>query len=282
MRGTKYLTIGVVAATAATLSAAAVVGAGPAGAVGKVPVVTVHVGNKIVLSSGDRLHAGRITFRGVTRSGGHGLQIIRLHRGYTPQQANADVAKAFQGDLAAIRRVDTRMTWRGGAEVRPDKPGVFTVTLHAGTFYFVDQNGPGFAKVTVVGDVPQRANVAHQGSVTAFTYGFETSPKPDSIPASGTMRFFNHADQPHFLEIQRVKAGTTARQVRRVLSPTSHARPTFLLRAHFSTGVVSPNFGELVRYDLPRGEYLIACFWPDRLTGMPHAFMGMWKLIHLT
>jgi hypothetical protein len=38
----------------------------------------------------------------------------------------------------------------------------------------------------------------------------------------------------------------------------------------------------MLRYDLPRGEYLIACFWPDRLTGMPHAFMGMWKLVQLT
>ena len=33
--------------------------------------------------------------------------------------------------------------------------------------------------------------------------------------------------------------------------------------------------------DLPPGKYLIACFWPDFRTGMPHAFMGMWKLIQL-
>jgi hypothetical protein len=283
MRGKKFLTIGVAAATVATLSATALVEAGPAGAVGKVPVVTVHMNNgKIRLSSGNRLHSGRITFRGVTSAGGHGLQVIRLHRGYTPQQAISDVNKAFRGDLAAIARVDTKITWRGGAEVRPNKPGVFTITLRPGTFYFVDQNGPGFAKVTVFGKVPARAGIAHQSEVDAFTYGFVTSPNPDAIPASGTLEFHNHADQPHFLEIQRVKQGTTARQVRRVLNPTSHVRPTFLMRAHTSSGVVSPTFSEMLRYDLPRGEYLIACFWPDRLTGMPHAFMGMWKLVQLT
>jgi hypothetical protein len=130
--------------------------------------------------------------------------------------------------------------------------------------------------------VPTRAGVAHQSTVTAFSYGFVTSPSPDSIPASGTLQFYNQADQPHFLEIQRVKQGTTARQVRRVLNPNSHAQPRFLMRAHTSTGVVSPTFSEMMRYSLPRGEYLIACFWPDRLTGMPHAYMGMWKLVQLT
>jgi hypothetical protein len=283
MRVRKFLTIGVAAATAATLGGAAVVAAGPAEAAGAVPVITVHVGGgKMILSSGNTLHAGRITFRGVTGKGGHGLQIVRLHRGYTPQDAVRDTNKAFQGDLAAIKRVDTRMTWRGGAEVRPHKPGIFTVTLRAGTFYFVDQNSSAAAKVTVVGTVPARAGIAHQSSVTAFSYGFVTSPRPDSVPASGTLQFFNHADQPHFLEIQRVKDGTTARQVRRALSPNAQGQPTFLMPAHTGTGVVSPNFGEMFQYNLPRGEYLFACFWPDRLTGMPHAFMGMWKLVQLT
>jgi hypothetical protein len=59
-------------------------------------------------------------------------------------------------------------------------------------------------------------------------------------------------------------------------------QPTFILPAHTGTGVVSPKFGEMFQYSLPRGEYLFACFWPDRLTGMPHAFMGMWKLVQLT
>jgi hypothetical protein len=282
MRGTKTLALGIAAATAATLGATAVVGGSAAGASDRtgIPTITAHVGGgKIVLSSGNTIHSGRITFKAVTGSGSHVLQIIRLHKGYTPQQAMTDVNKAFGGDLAAIKRVDTRMTWRGGAPARPHKPGWFTVTLRPGVFYFVDQNSQASARVRVVGTVPTRPAAPHDSAITAFTYGFETT--PTTLPAAGTFRFYNQADQPHFVEMQRVKDGTTARQVKAALSPTSHAQPTWLLRAGTQTGVVSPMFAQTLSYDLPAGEYLIACFWPDRFTGMPHAFMGMWKLIHL-
>jgi hypothetical protein len=33
--------------------------------------------------------------------------------------------------------------------------------------------------------------------------------------------------------------------------------------------------------DVPAGKYLLACFWPDDDTGMPHFFMGMWKLVRV-
>jgi hypothetical protein len=32
---------------------------------------------------------------------------------------------------------------------------------------------------------------------------------------------------------------------------------------------------------MPAGRYVVACYWPDDDTGMPHAFMGMFKLITL-
>lgn len=282
MKRTKTLAFGVAAATAAMLGATAVVGGDAAGASDRagIPTIVAHVGGgKVVLSSGTTIHAGRIQFKVVTGRGAHVLQIVRLHGGYTPQQAFSDVNKAFGGDLAAIHRVDTRITWRGGAPAHPQKPGWMTVTLRPGVFYFVDQNSNASARVTVVGTVPTRPVAPYNGSITAFTYGFDNS--PDALPASGTLRFYNQADQPHFLEMQRVQDGTTARQVRRVLSPGSHVQPTFLLKAGTQTGVVSPTFGQTLRYDLPAGEYLIACFWPDAQSGMPHAYMGMWKLIEL-
>ena len=33
---------------------------------------------------------------------------------------------------------------------------------------------------------------------------------------------------------------------------------------------------------LPPGKYLVACFWPDYFTGMPHVAMGMWKLVTIS
>ena len=33
-----------------------------------------------------------------------------------------------------------------------------------------------------------------------------------------------------------------------------------------------------MNYRLPRGNYVLVCFWPDaNMGGMPHAFMGMYR-----
>ena len=37
-----------------------------------------------------------------------------------------------------------------------------------------------------------------------------------------------------------------------------------------------------VTYHLTKGEYVLLCFMPDPKTGMPHAFMGMIGIVHLT
>ena len=284
MRFKKSMALSAAAVTAVSLGAAAVVGTSAAGASARagIPTVTVHVGGgKIGFVSGNStLHAGRIHFRVVTGSGTHILQALRLHHGYSLQQAGQDFGPAFGGNTAAIARLDDNVTWRGGAQARPNKPGSFVVTLRAGHFFFIDQNSNARPKpFTVVGNVTPRPSFPHQSKITAFTYGFDSSPL--TIPAKGTTFFFNQADQPHFLEMQRVKDGTTAAQVRRFIKNGAQGNPSFGLGAGTGAGVLSPGTGQMLSYDLPAGEYLLACFWPDRFTGMPHFFMGMWKLIHL-
>jgi len=281
MRGKRSLALGAAAVTAATLGATALVGASGAGAAppAGIPVVTVHVGGGKITMKSHTLHAGRIIFRVTTGKGGHLLQIARLHKGYTPQQFGSDIGKAFGGDTAAIARVDDRVTWRGGAEARPNKPGRFAVTLSAGHFFFFDQNSHAVTQVNVVGTAPDRPTIPVSSKLTAFTYGWEAA--PSTIPASGRLYLKNQADQPHFLEMQHVKQSVTPRMVKRALSPTAHGNPPWVLPGSTGSGVLSPKFGQMLRYDLPPGKYLIACFWPDRFTGMPHAFMGMWKLIEL-
>jgi hypothetical protein len=281
MRFRKSIAVGAAAVTAASLSAVVLVGGSAAGASARVGIPTVVVrmnGDHIRLPEGNTLHAGRIQFKVVGVDRGHFLQIARFHAGYSLADAGQDFGKAFgQGDLDAIRRLDEKVTWRGGAPGKPDKPGWFVVTLRAGHFTFFDQQGNGFTQVTVNGTAPARPRVAHTGTITAFSYGFESA--PETIPAAGTVFFKNQADQPHFLEIQHVKEGTTRRQVMHGLH--SNGRPSWLLPGNAGAGVISPYFGQMLTYDLPPGQYLIACFWPAIDTGMPHAFMGMFKLIHL-
>ena len=119
-----YETLTAVGAAVVTLAAGAV-GAAPAVAAAPVPTVVVHVSGKAVtLSTGHRVHAGRTLFKVVTRKGDHTLQIARLRNGYTLAQAGSDLGKAFSGDVKAINRVDRNIVFRGGAEARPNKPGM--------------------------------------------------------------------------------------------------------------------------------------------------------------
>ena len=282
MKFRRSLALGAAAVTAASLGAAAVVGGTAAGASARagIPTVTVHIGGgHIGVIGGNTLHAGRIHFRVITGAGTHILQIARLRHGYTLQQAGQDLDQAFRGNTDAIARVDDNIGFRGGALARPDKPGGFVVTLRRGTFYMFDQNSSaGPKKLNIVGDVAPRPSFPHQSKITAFSYGFDSAPL--TIPASGTVYFFNQADQPHFLEMQRVQDGTTDAQVRAFVKHPA-GNPPWGLRAGTGAGVISPGTGQMLQYHLPAGEYLLACFWPDRFSGMPHFFMGMWKLIHL-
>jgi hypothetical protein len=45
--------------------------------------------------------------------------------------------------------------------------------------------------------------------------------------------------------------------------------------------VTSPGVTLQLTYDLPAGTYVLTCFIADDVTGMPHAFMGMHKVIVL-
>jgi hypothetical protein len=260
-------------------TAAAHATAPAAGKASHVPTVVAHMSKSTIhLSVGHTVHAGRVQFHVVSSEGGHTLQVVRLHKGYTLKQAKTDVNKAFGGDLDAIRRVDHKMTWMGGAPARVDHPGDFSINLRAGHLILIDQNNPTFFRLHVFGTAPARPRIPTTGSITAFTYGFGTSA---ALPASGWMRIGNVSDQPHFVVMQRVKDGTTPKMVRRTLKHGLRGNPAWALKANTSTGVISPHRTQALSTSLPRGKYLLACFWPDDETGMPHILMGMWKLVWL-
>lgn len=266
---------GAILATALTGTAAAATST-PA----PVPTVTAHVSSSHVwLNTGSRLHAGRIMFKVVTGKGDHELQIARLKSGYSLGQAAADLNQAFSGNVAAVRRVDSNISFRGGAEARPGHPGRFAVTLGAGQYVFIDQNSNAHAIINVVGSAPARRSVPHQSTIGIYTYGFGTT--PTVLPRSGWTRLVNVSDQPHFVVLQHVKSSTTHAQVAKYFHSMSQQQPSWGLKANISSGVISNGRGETMQYSLPAGKYLLACFWPDDDTGMPHAYMGMWKLVTL-
>jgi hypothetical protein len=283
------LTNSAIAAAAAAVLSASTLAAIPAATAAQartpqkaphVPTVVAHMSKSAIhLSVGHTVHAGRVKFHVVSSEGGHTLQLMRLHKGYTFKQARMDINKAFGGDLDAIRRVDRRITWMGGAPARVDHPGDFAVNLPRGDVILIDQNNPTFFRLHVFGKTPPRPQIPTTGRITTFTYGFGTSPSP--LPSSGWTRVGNVSDQPHFIVMQRVKDRTTPKMVRKFLRHGLQGNPPWALKANTSTGVISPNRHQAFSYDLPAGKYLLACFWPDDETGMPHILMGMWKLVRL-
>jgi hypothetical protein len=238
--------------------------------------ITFSGGGASTANGTTTVHAGRIHFHVVTGAGNHFLQLIRFRNGYTAQQAQGDFGKAFSGNVAAVQRLDKGVVFRGGADARPQHPGDMVVVLKAGQYMAIDQNGNAGALLTVVGRAATNTLGAHTGTYSAFSYGWGVS---RHLPAAGTVKVTNSADQPHFLEIQRVKDSTTAAQVRKFISSGAQGNPSWGLKANSASGVISPGTSQLLSYDLPAGKYFIACFWPDYFTGMPHFMMGMWKLV---
>jgi hypothetical protein len=246
------------------------------------PTITVKVSDTAIKLSSSSIRAGLVTFKAVDKKakGAAVLQVLRLHAGYTLQQLSGDIPKAFNGDTTAIATVDDNVDWLAGAEARATKPGWFQERLTKGQYVFIDQNqqAPVFSMLTVTGKVHQRQPVASQGRINIFTYGFEPR---GAIRSKGWVKVDNRSDQPHFIELQRVKKGTTRAQVLKFLKSGGNSQPSFALRARDSFGVISPNRRAAWKLDLPKGRYALMCFWPDRLSGMPHAFMGMVDMMNL-
>ena len=266
---------------------AAVTAAAPASAAAAVPTVKVKMTASAITFSGGgattangttTLRAGRYHFHVVSPSGSHALQLLRFKNGYTVQQAMQDLPAAFSGNVPAVQRIDNGVVFRGGASAGPKHPGDMVVSLKAAQYMAVDQNGNAGAMLTVVGTAPKQVKSPFSGTYTAFSYGWGVT---KNLPASGTVKVANQADQPHFLVVQHVKSSTTASQVRKFINSGAQGNPSWALRGSADSGVISPGQSQLLSYDLKPGKYLVACFWPDYFTGMPHVMMGMWRLVTL-
>jgi hypothetical protein len=276
----KRAAIGVATVGVATLAISGLAAPGSAGAAkaAKIPVVVAHINSKHINLNTSSVRAGTVEFKVVSHKGDHQLQIAKLHKGYSLQQAGGDLGKAFGGDTKAINRIDHRITFRGGAEAKPKHPGAMSVKLPKGQYVLLDLNGNAFTFLKVHGSSPaHQAAMPSQGRITVFTYGFQ--PGNAGVPAKGWTRIYNHSDQPHFVEMMQVKPNTTRKQVHQFIKSGAAGNPPWALKGEAGSGVISPRTGQLLRWNIPAGKYLVACFWPDLMTGMPHFFMGMWRFV---
>ena len=273
---------------------------GPAGAAGATrsaaavaatPTLSATATKKgLTISGPTTFKAGRVTLKLKSVKATGEIEVASFKAGYTFADFASDVTafNSSQGEngatkagIAALDRAVAHVTLYGGLAVDPGRTETGSIVLpHAGTYYaWNDVAVPRQpVKLTVTGPEANRSSPDPTATVTALTD--ERFGGAATLPASGTITFRNKSTtSPHFLTLQHVKAGTTRAQV--LASLTAPGEPKFALNGDANTDAVSPGQAMTLTYSLPKGEYVEVCFFPDLKTGIPHAFMGMVRIVHL-
>jgi hypothetical protein len=272
---------GVAVACISTLAAAPLLvpttsTAAPARAEAAMQSITIKVAKKAINVRGARgLDAGRVK---VSVQGKGVAELVMFDRGYDYDDFSKDLAKFDKGNVKAFKHALAHSQILGG--IQPGGTGTM-VLPKAGEYTVFSFSSRGHAEFTA-GATKQTKAPAVDGKIIG-----RTGPKwggSSSLPAKGTFAFKN-ADKttPHFVVLQQVAEGTTTDQVLTALqSEEQGPPPDFILPAGLETGSLSPGRSMTVDYKLPPGQYVVMCFFPDpNMGGMPHALMGMLKMIHL-
>jgi len=234
----------------------------------------------IVVRGADNLKAGRahleVRGRGI-------VEFATFKAGYDVADFTADVNKfGAKNDIKALKRALKNTTIIGGLSGGGEGTIVFTKP-GAYTPFSLGERGVVTGKTLVVHG-PKRSSKAPRTDGSIIGKNGPSWGGASQLPAKGRFEFKNKADQPHFVAMQQVQPGTTTDQVLTFLqSEEEGPPPTWLLPASMETGTLSPGRSMTVDYDLPAGQYVVMCFFPDpKMGGMPHALMGMLRMVTLS
>jgi hypothetical protein len=220
--------------------------------------------------AGSDITAGLVSFKG-----GWSFSTYRDALGKFNSEQN-DPKKA----LAVLHQVLAHTNFRGGVDAVGGQTASMVVRLAPGSYTLYRGGGEASAPhgFTVFGSPIARSHPNPTATVVAEqTNRFGGNAV---LPASGTIRFVNHSNYtPHMVFLQHVKAGTTRQEVLQAITGQSHSNP--ILRGTIGTDIVSPGESMTLTYHMPKGTYAEMCFFPDPKTGMPHAFMGMIRIVTL-
>lgn len=239
--------------------------------------VTITSSRKAVKLSVDEFRPGKTTFKLVRgHMGGGMLQVLRLRKGYSLTHAFKDFGKAFgePTGVKAVRRVDKYVVFYGGmpAPAKGARPNKWAVDIdHGGTYYVVNLRRGNVSPFSATGTHEWRPWPSADGKLN-IARGNVWRPGSDNAH-SGYMNTTNNASEPHLVDLEHVKKGTTTLDVAAYLD----GGPSVLALdgAAADTGTISPRHTFRWKYSLPRGTYFAACFWPSKVDGTSHASMGM-------
>ncbi len=251
---------------------------------------SVSTSHRTILAGHDRFLVAS-TNPVVNGDGGSNVTLFRLNHGVSVSQFNADIREEFS-QTPAVAAKGTRdlvrdITAYGLADVVPGHPEIVTENLRAGQYYLTDlvkftgTGSPALTSLRVIGQ--DRPGVLFGRTLIEPTSADRFGVSSTYWPHNSAYLFKNVADTIHFMSITPAKAGTTDAQVQAYFDSHVQTPPPFAVNGPSGgNDVVSPGHTIQVNYNLPRGTYVLLCFVADDMTGMPHAFMGMHKVIHLT
>lgn len=255
--------------------------------------ITIKSKDGSVTLSDNRFRPGNTIFKvkNIDGAASRGLvQVFRLRAGYTLEDAFADFGQAFGSEdpnvvVPAIKRIDRNIVFYGGmpAKGKPNHASRWAVKINkAGTYYVANLDQNTLTTFKARGDTQRRALPSQTGFVNAVTSSNDAGNDfraGKHNAASGWMSTANKSEEPHFVDLQQVKKGTTDADITAAFQ--GGPDPSVPGGGTSGTGVISPGHTFLWKYDLPKGRYAAFCFWPSKMNGMPHAFMGMHAVFNL-
>jgi hypothetical protein len=279
----RALTTSLVLVGATTLTVA--VTTAPALSSVSTPPVAVTISATRVITMPATLQPGVTTFEVTSAAkGGSAFQLLLPAADYTPDEAARDIEKGLeQGKIKQLKRFEANVTLLGGMTA-DDTADTLVVDLEPGTYWALDTNTnkpEKFLPFTVTG-VDSGNVLPPTDAMLKAKQATTWSGSPKSIPNKGLMTFKNAASQNHFIVLIKLKKGKTYADFKEWLA-SEEGPPPVKEDVGLDSGVVSPGHSATFDYRLPKGDYVLLCFWPDAsMGGMPHAFMGMHRAITLT
>jgi len=261
-----------------------VLAAAPAAAAAPPPTIRVFIGQGRMVHMPSAIRPGVHRFK-IRSARVSSFQILRTRHGYSDRELARDIERAFVSEnLTALKRFERRTVLLAGAVSQPGDPAMLHVRLPAGHRYIaVDFNASpahlrqkfhhfSAAGERLHGRLPQVKTVRAIGETT-------WAAAPARIRRHGLLGFANNSSKNHFVVLAKLRHGRTVQDWRDYLDALLNGEdpgPDPTKDAGLDSGVVSPGHRMVFRYHVPRGHYVLTCFWPDAdMDGLPHAFMGM-------
>ena len=240
--------------------------------------VSITAAHNVVMPT--TIQPGVNTFRITTEAKSSGFQLVQLAEGYTLEEAIEDIDKGLDKgqSMKALKRFEANTTLLGGVNLTAGKIGKVAVDLEPGSYYAADieRNRPSaFTAFTVAG--ADTGAAMPSGPTIRAVASTKWAKNPKSIPRRGMLTFENFSDSNHFVGLVKLNPGKSVTDFGDWIQ-SENGPPPINFATGFDSNVVGPGQTAAMNYRLPKGNYVLLCFWPDAsMGGMPHAFMGMYR-----